>query len=125
MESSKLLSIKGLKIVHLNIRSLYRTIDQLDSLYCKTHDVLLCTETWLNSKYDSNGIMINGMTPYRLDRCEASQDEKLLGNIPEHIKGGGVIIHVNNKWSPYVCIIDEYTSITRNFECITSRVQKP
>ena len=122
MDSSKLLLTKGLKIVHVNIRSLYRKLDQLTSLYCKT-DFLLCSETWLNSKYDMNGITICGMIPYRLDRCEASPEERRLGNIP--VRGGGVIIYVNQKWSPYVCVVDDFTVITRNYECITLRVQKP
>ena len=122
MDASKLLLTKGLKIVHVNIRSLYRKLDQLATLYDKS-DFLLCSETWLNSKYDNNGITINGMTPFRLDRCQASQDERQSGNIP--VRGGGVIIYVNNRWSPYVCVVEEYTIITRNFECITLRVQKP
>ena len=119
---SKLISTKGLKIVHVNIRSLYRKIDQLALLYCKT-DFLLCSETWLNPKYDNNGITIDGMTPFRLDRSDASPEEKRLGNIPS--RGGGVIIYVNHKWSPYVTVIDDYTIITRNYECITLRVNKP
>ena len=122
MESSKLLSTKGLKIVHVNIRSLYRKIDQLALLYHKV-DFLLCSETWLNSKYDNNGITIEGMTLYRLDRCEASIEEKRLGNIPD--RGGGVIIYAYNKWCPYICTIDDYTIITGDYECITLRVQKP
>ena len=92
MDSSKLSSAKGLKIVHVNIRSLYRKIDQLATLYSKI-EFLLCSETWLNSRYDDNGITIEGMTPYRLDRCKTHQDEHILGNIPA--RGGGVIIYVN------------------------------
>ena len=122
MESSKLLSNKGIKLIHVNIRSLYRKLDQLTTLYSKS-DFLLCSETWLNSKYDTNGIMIYGMTPYRLDRGQATQEEKQLGNIPN--RGGGVIIYVNNKWCPYVSVVDEYTNITRNYECITLQVHKP
>ena len=122
MDSSKLQTTKGLKIVHINIRSLYRKIVQLAALYGKI-DFLLYTETWLNLKYDNSGITIGGMTPYRLDRCQASQDEKRLGNIPN--RGGGVIIYVNNRWSPYVSVMDDFTIITRNYECITLHVQKP
>ena len=52
--------------------------------------------------------------------------------MPQHMKeikvesrpggGGGVIIYVSQKWSPYVEIMEENTIITRNYETVTLRV---
>ena len=113
-------SNKGLKVVHVNIRSLYRKVDQLSCLF-QNVDFLLCTETWLNHNYEDSLIKIPGMTTYRMDRCDVSLAER--DGIPK--RGGGVIIYANHKWVPYITKIDIGCVITKNLESVTISVEKP
>ena len=120
MNAQKLLLEKGIKILHVNIRSLYRKIDQLSCLFSKA-DFLLCTETWLNCNYNSSLVNIAGMSYFRMDRSDAVSPEKDV--IPT--RGGGVIIYASQKWVPYITVVKSGSSITRHYESITISVEKP
>ena len=122
MNSSELVKCKGVKFVHINIRSLYKKIDQISCIFSGV-DFLCCSETWLTDKYDNALITIQGMSIYRNDRCNASNIEKELGHIPK--RGGGVAIYVREKWSTYTSIYENATCITRNFESVCLLVTKP
>ena len=43
-------SKKGLKLVHINCRSLHSMLPQL-CLQFKHYDIICCSETWLSSEY--------------------------------------------------------------------------
>ena len=77
---------KGLKIVHLNVRSLFRKLDQIQLiLQSKPADIFAITETWLNPKIEDKLLQIKGYTSHRLDR-----------NISEKVRGGGLIIYIRD-----------------------------
>ena len=81
---------KGFKMVHLNIRSLPKKIDQLRSiLQASSIDVFTLSETWLHSKIDSQMIDIPGYTHFRWDREVENNNQKKK-------KGGGLITYVKN-----------------------------
>ena len=122
MNESSINNVKGIKLIHLNIRSLYRKIDQVSLSYSNV-DFLMLTETWLNDKYDDVSIWIHGMTVYRNDRCNALPEHFQNRNIPK--RGGGVLIYVRNHWTPYVTICPEAMQITQDYECIGLHVSKP
>ena len=108
--------------MHVNIRSLYKKIDQLTYLYSNI-DFLCCSETWLSDKYVNALVSLPGMYMYRNDRCNAAKEDIMQGLIPK--RGGGVAIYVKDKWSTYTNIRNEYTKITKNFESICISVKKP
>ena len=86
------MSAKGLKIVHINIRSLAPKIDLLRTwvaLY-KPHVVSL-SETWLHNNINNNDIAIDNYILFRSDRPS---------------RAGGVATYVTNKF------ISEYTTPT-------------
>lgn len=73
--------IKGLKIIHLNIRSLVRKIDLLRVwVDLNKPDIITLSETWLNSSVSDNEINLSNYVIYRYDRCS---------------RGGGVAIYVS------------------------------
>ena len=108
--------------MHLNVRSLYKKLDQITCLYSNV-DFLCCSETWLTDKYDDSSVNIKGMSIFRNDRCNASEYDRQSGNIPK--RGGGVAIYVGDKWSAFVDVYKEGTQITSNFETVTIIVKKP
>ena len=62
-------STKGLKIIHLNIRSLNNKIDLL-RLWVEQHkpNIITLSETWLTNKISNNEIKLTNYVLYRADR---------------------------------------------------------
>ena len=67
--------LKGFKVVHLNVRSLYKKIDQLRLLMQDTEiDIFTVSETWLKEHLNSQLYAIEDTAPNhplfeRQDRC--------------------------------------------------------
>ena len=80
-------SVKGLKIVHLNIRSLFLKMDLLRSWvsFYKPH-VITISETWLSGNITDEQIQINDYILFRSDRSNR--------------RGGGVATYVSTKLKP-------------------------
>lgn len=73
--------VKGLRIIHLNVRSLVRKIDLLRVLVdSNMPDIITLSETWLNSSVSDSEINLANYDLYRYDRCS---------------RGGGVAIYVS------------------------------
>ena len=82
---------KGLKIVHLNIRSLLKKIDQLRAILEGSNiEIFTLSETWLHSNIDTHMVQIQGYTAYRLDR------KTLNTNLTTTKRGGGLITYIKN-----------------------------
>ena len=110
--------LKGLKLFHVNIRSLIRKVPQLETLYSKV-DFLCCTETWLDNRIDNRLIDISGMVCWRNDRRDNITDYNI------HIIGGGVCIYVAKLWSTFVSKLDYGTKISPDFEILILDINKP
>ena len=109
---------KGMKIIHVNTRSIFRKITLLDQLYSE-FDIVCCTETWLDDRIPDNLIKINNMKIFRRDRRCNITDYNV------HVYGGGVCIYVSNKWSDYVNVIREATVVTKDYEIMSITIDKP
>ena len=60
---------KGLKVAHINVRSLRYKVDYLNILLCDNDiDILGVTETWLDSNIDDSEVPIDGYNLCRVDR---------------------------------------------------------
>ena len=80
-------SLKGISYASLNIRSLYRSIDEVDLLLEKSKiDFLLLQETFLNNHISDGEISIKGYNFVRQDRQETSGKKS----------GGGIITYIRN-----------------------------
>lgn len=78
------LSDKGLKVCHLNVRSLPNHLDEIHALVLSNNfDLFLMSETWLNSTYDNSEIELDGYELHRYDRIHKS-------------RGGGVAVYTKN-----------------------------
>jgi hypothetical protein len=65
----KLCIEKGLRICHLNIRSLVNKIDEI-RVFCETHKphVLCLNETWLDTSIADGEIQLDGYSHIRRDK---------------------------------------------------------
>lgn len=73
---------RGLKIVHLNVRSLRHKTDslQLEGMNNKTVDILTLSETWLDAVEDSE-IALRGFNCVRKDRTGVKEGYGGGGNL--------------------------------------------
>ena len=98
---------KGLKIVHLNIRSLLPKIDQIRTLLTQYNiDIKTISETWLNSHIDDKLIAIPGYTSLRQDRH--AKDVKT--------RGGGLISYIAQGKAMEAKELTEDSVSTKNIE---------
>ncbi|CAB3983858.1 RNA-directed DNA polymerase from transposon BS [Paramuricea clavata] len=81
---------KGLRLGHLNVRSLPRHLDEIKALVCLNNmDIFAMSETWLNSTWNDCELSVDNYTIYRLDRTGSS-------TLRSSTKGGGVAAYVKN-----------------------------
>lgn len=60
--------MKGLKIVHINARSLLQHFDEFSHVFLDCRfDIVVFTETWLHSNCTDSLLHVNGYKLYRLD----------------------------------------------------------
>ena len=114
MNQNSFASTQGLKLVHLNCRSIYRKLDQIISLY-RECDIICFTETWLTPKLGNDLLLSPGKSLFR-------QDQKYrTGNV----KGGGLCIYIDSKFGPYCKINTDVSTCTTDFELLCLDVKKP
>ena len=94
----------GLKIVHLNIRSLDKNFDEI-FLFFNGYDMILLSETWLNKSHDT---MLYSHTDYVLLRQD--RDTKL------NKRGGGLAVYVKMELSMYLHVLEEVSDVSKDVE---------
>ena len=114
------MSRKGLKIVSVNIRSLYPSIDEVRCKF-KNFDVIGICETWLNNTYDDNLVLLDNYMLFRADR----ESGNILNQQSKSKRGGGLAIYVGSKFRGHVNQFDECTKITKNLEQMWLFLDKP
>ena len=78
----KVNNMKGFKMAHLNVRSLYNKVDEIAYLLCKSQLDLLCiTESWLDNSITDSEIHIPG---YAIERRDRNRN------------GGGVLMYIKD-----------------------------
>jgi len=99
------LNCKGLKICHLNIRSLLPKIDEVKMLIKESNiDVLAISETWLSNIIPDSFVNIKGYNLYRKDRLNTMGGgvaifikENITHTIPTNLTNDMELIHVQIK----------------------------
>ena len=108
--------MKGLKLVHVNVRSLPKKIDQLRVLLLDSCiDVVTISETWLNASVALPEINIEGFLAYRQDREGGTRVKK---------KGGGLLTYINCKYASDSEELLELNKVTRDMELQWSIVHR-
>ena len=82
---------KGLKLVHLNVRSVIKKKDQLRILLANLNlDVITMSETWLASHMHTNLVTTDGYDLFRQDRAVKTRARAKK-------RGSGLLTYVNKK----------------------------
>ena len=72
-DTHELAKLKGVSLASLNIRNLYRCVDDLRLILPRTKlDVLVLQETFLNTTISDTEVDIDHYQLFRFDRTEAS-----------------------------------------------------
>ena len=100
---------KGFKVLHLNIRSLLKKIDQLRVILEPSNiDIFTISETWLHPKIENHLINVQGYTAYRLDRGHCITTKKGLTTK----RGGGLLTYFRT---------DSLDVYVQEAECLTTK----
>ena len=100
--------VKGLKPVHMNVRSLPKKIDQFRVLLLESKiDVVSLSETWLNASVNQSEINLTGFRAYRQDRENGTKVKK---------KGGGLLTYINIKHASEIEELLDLNRVTRDME---------
>ena len=83
--------VKGFKVVHLNICSIVKKINQIRLLLRDVPtDILTISETWLQPHLDSGLLRMDGYKFFRSDRRTGGTSRK---------RGGGLITYISSKYA--------------------------
>ena len=112
--SVELKELKGIALCSLNIRGLYRKLDEVRLLLDRSQvDVLVLNETFLNSGHTDRELAIKGYHLYRLDRDEAVGKKG----------GGGVAAYCTTERD--ISVVNQLTMCTRDVELLWLKLQLP
>ena len=95
----KVVDQKGLKLMHLNVRSFYRKRHQFFRLF-GDFDFITVSETWLHSGYNEGLLQWPGKTLFRTDRPKTEAKKA----------GGGVLCYVSNHLVSNCVVVPELSS---------------
>ena len=110
---------KGLKLVHLNVRSLVKKIDQIRVLLeGATIDVVTFSETWLAHHLNSQIIHLEGYKSFRLDRASKTKKKGKK-------RGGGLITYVSDKYASNAELLDDLCTSNENIEAQWVYIYRP
>ena len=104
-------NIKGLKLMYLNIRSLYKHHDEL-FLNCCDFDMICIGETWLNRTIRDSCISHHNFTLFRQDR----QGPK---------RGGGLAVYMKANYGKYAHIVCNCSSSNNDLEQLWIEIDIP
>ena len=110
--------LKGLKLVHLNARSLLKKMDQLRLLTTDSEvDILSISETWLKPHLSSDLLEISGYKTYRLDR--------VFGPTRKKLRGGGLVTYVSEEFASMCEPLIELNRTDENVEALWTFIHRP
>ena len=113
---NSLSNIKGLKLVHLNVRSILGKIDQLIlNLMDSKIEIITLSETWLHEALPTHIVELNGYTGFRQDRSGPGTKSR----------GGGLITYIKNQLADYTITLSKLNSCTPHLEAQWMKVERP
>ena len=112
-----LIAAKGLKLVHLNVRSLVKKIDQLRLLLSDPRiEVLTLSETWLRHFHADSSLDIAGYTSFRHDRSPTLSHKS---------RGGGLITYVSNELATNANHMEKLNTCSPDLEAQLIKIERP
>ena len=114
---SDLNAVKGFKIVHLNVRSITKKIDQLRILLQDSSvNIFTFSETWLRPFLHSALFEIDGYKLFRQDREIKNKRKK---------RGGGLLTYIKNEHLSSSEQLDELNTSNGNIEAQWTLIHRP
>ena len=108
---------KGLKLVHLNIRSLHGKIDQLRiAVEGSGVDIVTLSETWVKGFLDSQLLSLKGYTMLRQDRNLERVGKK---------NGGGLMTYIRTSKFPDYKLLDKLSTSCPHIEAQWIEIVRP
>ena len=109
--------LKGFKLLHLNVRSLPKKIDQIRIMFHEMNlDVITFSETWLNDAVNSKTVALEDYILYRLDRDFRSVKKK---------RGGGLLTYIHKSHAADCEPLDDYNKSNGDIEAQWSIIHRP
>ena len=108
---------KGIKLVHLNIRSLLNEIDQLRIVVQGSGlDIITLSETWMQGHLCSQLVDISGYSMIRQDRDFDKVGKK---------RGGGLVTYIHSTKFPEFRSLDKLSTSSKNVEAQWLEICRP
>ena len=111
-DSRDIAKVKGLKIVHVNARSVLSKLDDIHTNF-GTFDVVTITETWLDASTHDSLIKWPGYNHVRIDRSHFRNK-----------KGGGICIYIKSELN-FELVPVQITNVDANIEFQMVRIKPP
>ena len=119
---------KGVKILHWNVRSIIRKIDQVRMLLANsTIDVVMISESWLKPHLHSGLVSIDGFQVFRQDRVSKMSECKSKTKSKSKLskRGGGLLTFVNVKHSSFCEPLEDLCTSNENIEAQWILIHRP
>ena len=110
-------NVKGFKILHLNIRSLWKNQHEF-FLHFRGFDIIALSETWLHPYISDKLIQEPGYFIIRQDRTSDS-------SVKTKSRGGGLIVYTKTCYFEFVSKIDNPEPIGKDLEHIWLKFDIP
>ena len=116
-EMGHLNKAKEFKLVHMNVRSLLKKIDQLRVLLLESKlEVITMSETWLNAAVNSASIRLDEFIEYRQDRSGGVQGKK---------RGGGLLTYIKKELASDSEVLLDLNVCNRDIEALWTVLHRP
>ena len=108
---------KGLRLLHMNVRSLSKKMDQIRLLFHGSDlDVITISETWLSDAVSWKTIALDGYTLSRQDRDFKAVSKK---------RGGGLLTYIRGDHAADCEFLEDYGRSDGNIEAQWSIIYRP
>ena len=109
--------LKGFKLLHMNVRSLTKKMDQIRvMLHDLNIDIITLSETWLNEAVNSKTVALQDYTLYRQDRNFKAVTKK---------RGGGLLTYIRSELAADSESLDDYNTSNGDMEAQWSIIYRP
>ena len=108
---------KGFKMVHLNVRSIFKKMDQIRVMFNGSKlDVISFSETWLNKSVNSKSVDLEGYTLLRQDRNFSQVKKK---------RGGGLLTYIRSDHAADCEFLADISKSSKDIEALWSIIYRP
>ena len=100
--------VKGFKLLHLNVRSLVKKIEQVKIMFFNSClDVITMSETWMTTAVSSKMVNLDDYIMYRQDRNYKAVGKK---------RGGGLVTYIHSRHAAECEVLQDISRSDRNIE---------